>query len=97
MHGLHHLQLFGNQLTNVGLRAILDSCPHLESLDLRYCFNLNLLGDLGRRCREQIRKLLLPTDSIADYGLMPSRDWQPPRPVSPPSPKHWAFWEWDTD
>ncbi|KAL6204468.1 hypothetical protein ACLB2K_021735 [Fragaria x ananassa] len=97
MHGLHHLQLFGNQLTNVGLRAILDGCPHLESLDLRYCFNLNLEGDLGRRCSEQIRKLLLPTDSIAGYGLMPSTDWQPPRRPSPPSPKHWEFWNWDSD
>ncbi|KAL6198451.1 hypothetical protein ACLB2K_028240 [Fragaria x ananassa] len=96
MHGLHHLQLFGNQLTNVGLRAILDGCPHLESLDLRYCFNLDLEGDLGRRCCE-IRKLLLPTDSIAGYGLMPSTNWRPPRETSPPSPKLHELWAWDFD
>lgn len=36
MHGLHHLQLFGNELTDDGLRKVLDFCPHLESLDLRH-------------------------------------------------------------
>ena len=29
MPELRHLQLFGNKLTNVGLQAILDGCPHL--------------------------------------------------------------------
>ncbi|XP_062012660.1 putative F-box/LRR-repeat protein 23 [Rosa rugosa] len=90
MHGLYHLQLFGNQLTNDGLKAILDGCPHLESLDLRYCFNLNLEGDLGRRCTEQIKRLLLPKDSIAGYGFLPSTDWQAPR-----SPKYNGGWGWD--
>ena len=33
--GLRHLQLFGNRMTNDGLKAILDGCPQLESLDLR--------------------------------------------------------------
>ncbi|CAB4276533.1 unnamed protein product [Prunus armeniaca] len=67
MHGLRHLQLGQNQLTNDGLREILDSCPHLESLDLRHCFNLNLEGDLGKRCTEQIKQLRLPNDSSDDY------------------------------
>ncbi|CAL9015948.1 unnamed protein product [Prunus brigantina] len=67
MHGLRHLQLDQNQLTDDGLRQILDSCPHLESLDLRHCFNLNLEGDLGKRCTEQIKQLWLPDDSIDDY------------------------------
>ncbi|OAY75546.1 F-box protein SKIP19, partial [Ananas comosus] len=35
MHELRQLQLFGNKVTNEGLKAILDSCPHLESLDIR--------------------------------------------------------------
>ncbi|XP_004304708.1 PREDICTED: putative F-box/LRR-repeat protein 23-like [Fragaria vesca subsp. vesca] len=69
MHGLHHLQLFGNELTNEGLKAILDGCPQLESLDLRYCYNLNLKGPLGKRCSEQIKKLWLPRDSFADYDF----------------------------
>ncbi|KAL6208913.1 hypothetical protein ACLB2K_019856 [Fragaria x ananassa] len=34
MQGLQHLQLFRNRLTSKGLRAILDACPLLESLDL---------------------------------------------------------------
>ncbi|XP_041027034.1 putative F-box/LRR-repeat protein 23 [Juglans microcarpa x Juglans regia] len=50
MTELRHLQLFGNKLTNDGLKAILDGCHHLESLDLRQCFNVNLTGNLGRRC-----------------------------------------------
>ncbi|KAJ1410350.1 Leucine-rich repeat domain superfamily [Sesbania bispinosa] len=47
MSQLRHLQLWGNMLTNNGLLAILDGCPHLESLDLRACFNLDLNGSLG--------------------------------------------------
>ncbi|KAL6282710.1 hypothetical protein ACE6H2_013639 [Prunus campanulata] len=67
MNALHHLQLFGNRLTNDGLRKILDCCPHLESLDLRNCFNIDLKGALGKRCAERIKQLCLPNDSINDY------------------------------
>ncbi|XVF68320.1 hypothetical protein PTKIN_Ptkin10aG0195300 [Pterospermum kingtungense] len=67
MHGLRHLQLVGNDLSNRGLQAILDGCPYLESLDLRNCFNVNLEGDLGKRCAEQIKNLKRPDDSILDY------------------------------
>ncbi|KAM1004484.1 hypothetical protein ACFX13_004726 [Malus domestica] len=70
MHDLHHLQLFGNQLTNEGLKEIVDCCPHLESLDLRHCLNLDLSGDLGKRCVERIQNLLLPNDSIDDYEFL---------------------------
>ncbi|XP_010056949.2 LOW QUALITY PROTEIN: F-box protein SKIP19 [Eucalyptus grandis] len=66
MHGLHHLQLFGNKMTNEGLKAILDSCPHLEYLDLRQCFNV-YMGDLGRRCTKQIKDLRNPYDPTDDY------------------------------
>ncbi|KAF8052309.1 hypothetical protein N665_1573s0010, partial [Sinapis alba] len=55
MHGLHNLQLFGNTLTDAGLNAILDSCPNLEHLDLRQCFNVNIVGDLEKRCSERIK------------------------------------------
>lgn len=67
MPELRHLQLFGNKLTNMGLKAILDGCPHLEFLDLRQCFNVNLGGDLGKRCAEQIKDLRRPLDSTEGY------------------------------
>ncbi|RVW39476.1 F-box protein SKIP19 [Vitis vinifera] len=67
MPGLKSLQLFGNKLTNNGLLAILDGCCHLESLDLRQCFNVNLGGNLAKRCAEQIKILRYPNDSTDDY------------------------------
>ncbi|MCL7033381.1 hypothetical protein MKW94_024672 [Papaver nudicaule] len=67
MPQLRHLQLFMNNLTNVGLRAILDGCLHLESLDLRQCFSVNLEGDLLKSCQERHIKLRLPNDSTDDY------------------------------
>ncbi|KAJ4824237.1 hypothetical protein Tsubulata_018058, partial [Turnera subulata] len=71
MPELRHLMIFGNLLTNDGLKAILDGCPHLESLDLRQCFNLKLEeGGLGRRCAERIKVLLLPNDSTAGYPFV---------------------------
>ncbi|XP_059436510.1 putative F-box/LRR-repeat protein 23 [Corylus avellana] len=63
MSELRHLQPFTNMLTNDTLQAILDGCPHLESLDLRRCSNLTLAGDLGRRCAQQIKHLRLPCAS----------------------------------
>ncbi|XP_059665995.1 putative F-box/LRR-repeat protein 23 [Cornus florida] len=68
MPELCRLQLFGNRMTNVGLQAILDGCPHLESLDLRQCFNVNLEGDLAKRLHK-IKDLRLPHDSTEDYGF----------------------------
>jgi hypothetical protein len=67
MSELRCLQLYGNKLTNDGLQAILDGCPHLESLDLRRCFNVTFAGNLERRCAEQIKDLRLPHDSTDDY------------------------------
>ncbi|KAF7842921.1 F-box protein SKIP19-like [Senna tora] len=67
MPELRHLQLFGNKLTNSGLIAILNSCTHLESLDLRRCFNVDLEGNLGKRCDEQIKDLRRPNDPTNDY------------------------------
>ncbi|KAJ4878958.1 F-box protein SKIP19 [Raphanus sativus] len=67
MPGLTRLQLFGNRLTDVGLKAILDGCPNLEYLDLRQCFNVNLVGDLEKRCSERIRVVRRPDDSTHDY------------------------------
>ncbi|KAK3039750.1 hypothetical protein RJ639_027407 [Escallonia herrerae] len=67
MPGLRHLQLFGNKITKDGLQAILDNCPNLQSLDLRQCFNVNLGGNLGKRCSEQIKNVRRPYDSTEDY------------------------------
>ncbi|KAK4488140.1 hypothetical protein RD792_003882 [Penstemon davidsonii] len=67
MPNLRHLRLFGDQMTNEGLQAILDNCPHLESLDIRKCFNIDLTGDLGKRLSRQIKNLRRPSDSTADY------------------------------
>ncbi|XP_047308428.1 putative F-box/LRR-repeat protein 9 [Impatiens glandulifera] len=50
MTQLRHLSLVGNSMTNTGLQAILDACPHLESLDLRKCNNVDLSGELGKKC-----------------------------------------------
>ncbi|XP_022008378.2 putative F-box/LRR-repeat protein 23 [Helianthus annuus] len=65
--GLRHLELIGNRMTNVGLHVILDNCHHLETLDLRRCFCIDLKGDLGKQCSEQIKYLKLPHDPLEDY------------------------------
>ncbi|KAK2980550.1 hypothetical protein RJ640_015935 [Escallonia rubra] len=69
MPELRNLQLFGNKMTDDGLRAILDKCPHLESLDLRQCFNVTLAGDVGNRCFERIKDLKRPLDSTDGCGF----------------------------
>ncbi|KAK9697017.1 hypothetical protein RND81_08G009600 [Saponaria officinalis] len=70
MPALRNLQLIGNSLTNDGLTAILDGCRHLEFLDLRACFHLELVGSLGKRLSEQIKDLRLPYDSTDDYNYL---------------------------
>ncbi|XP_059665984.1 F-box protein SKIP19-like [Cornus florida] len=67
MPELRNLKLFGNRMTNVGLQAILDGCPHLESLDLRQCFNVDLEGDLAKGLYKKIKYLQLPNDSTEAY------------------------------
>ncbi|KAK2998518.1 hypothetical protein RJ639_022674 [Escallonia herrerae] len=69
MPELRHLQLFGSTMTDDGLGAILDKCPHLESLDLRQCFNVSLAGDVGKRCFERIKDLKRPLDSTDGCGF----------------------------
>ncbi|XP_074288386.1 putative F-box protein At4g05475 [Silene latifolia] len=66
MPKLRHVQLIGNSMNNEGLKAILDRCPHLISLDLRSCFHVDLSGDFDRRLANT--HLLYPNDSTADYG-----------------------------
>ena len=69
MPTLSHLQLFGSSVTDDGLYAILHGCPHLESLDVRRCFDLNLGGNLGNFCRERIKdiKFTPPRNLLEDH------------------------------
>ncbi|TVU15716.1 hypothetical protein EJB05_39254, partial [Eragrostis curvula] len=68
MHGLRSLQLFGNALTNKGLETILVNCPHLESLDIRHCFNVDMDKTLLAKCAK-IKTLRLSDDPTDDYDL----------------------------
>ncbi|CAH8350421.1 unnamed protein product [Eruca vesicaria subsp. sativa] len=65
---------------DTGLNAILDNCPNLEHLDLRQCFNVNIVGDLEKRCSERIKVLRHPDDSTHDYPydatVIDMRDFQ---------------------
>ncbi|EXB51993.1 hypothetical protein L484_019770 [Morus notabilis] len=70
MPRLRHLQLIGNAMIDIGLKAILDGCPHLESLDLRRCLNICLKGNVWKRCVEQVKYLWLPDDPTKDYGFI---------------------------
>ncbi|KAJ8449903.1 hypothetical protein Cgig2_029265 [Carnegiea gigantea] len=70
VHELRHLQLFGNRMTKEGLKAILDNCPHLQSLDLRACFRVDLAGDVGKRCAQQIKNFGHPYDSTDDCDFI---------------------------
>ncbi|CAH1448698.1 unnamed protein product [Lactuca virosa] len=68
MPELRHLDLCGSNMTNDGLEAILIGCPHLESLDVRMCSNLNLEGNLGKLCTERIKDFMRPNDSSDNCG-----------------------------
>ncbi|CAO2187306.1 unnamed protein product [Urochloa humidicola] len=75
MAELRSLRLFGNSLTNAGLAAILDSCPRLESLDVRHCFNVKMDDALRAKCAG-LKTLRLPDDSIDDYEFQDQlRSW----------------------
>ncbi|KAJ4876453.1 F-box protein SKIP19 [Raphanus sativus] len=77
MHGLLDLHLFGNSLTDAGLKAILDNCPDLEHLDLGRCFNVHFSGDLEKRCSERIKVLIRPNDGVIDIDLSIFEDKDP--------------------
>jgi F-box/leucine-rich repeat protein 2/20 len=69
MPGLCHLNIRGNMLTNVGLLAILDGCPLLESLNIAECINLRLSEGLRKRCREQIKYVRMWTPPYDDEDV----------------------------
>lgn len=66
MPGLQVLQLIGSEVTNDGLMPILDHCPHLESLDIRMCYDLQIDDAMKSKCA-RIRNLKLPHDPISDF------------------------------
>jgi hypothetical protein len=57
MPGLCHLDMKGHNLSELGVRAIIDKCPLLESLDISDCHYLS--EDLTKRCIEKIKDLQL--------------------------------------
>nr|GMD93299.1 putative F-box/LRR-repeat protein 23 [Ipomoea batatas] len=57
MHGLKHLTLVGNDMSDKGVEAILDACPSLQSLYIDDCICVRLEGELGKRCSQQIKDL----------------------------------------
>ncbi|TVU10761.1 hypothetical protein EJB05_44307, partial [Eragrostis curvula] len=58
MHELRSLQLLYNDLSNQGLEAILDNCPHLESLDMQKCRHI-IMDDIPRAKCARIKTLKL--------------------------------------
>ncbi|KAJ9565858.1 hypothetical protein OSB04_001824 [Centaurea solstitialis] len=57
MPTLRHLKLFGLMYDRNGVQAILNGCPHLQSLDLCGCpyDDLDLDKNLVKLCRERIK------------------------------------------
>ncbi|XBH64059.1 hypothetical protein VPH35_117911 [Triticum aestivum] len=71
MHELRSLKIFHSGLDNQGLTAILDGCPHLESLDIRYCSNIIMDSSMRAKCaRVKTKKV---------YPYAPTDDWVRPR------------------
>ncbi|CAO2038539.1 unnamed protein product [Urochloa humidicola] len=66
MPELRSLQLFANRLHNNALHDILDKCPHLESLDIRQCFNIDVDAALEAKC-SRLKDVRFPKDSTKDY------------------------------
>ncbi|KAK1381994.1 F-box protein SKIP19 [Heracleum sosnowskyi] len=67
MPGLRHLKLQGNKIAIDGLLAILKNCLHLETLDLRMCFLVAVIGPyLIKNLAQQIKDLKLPHDYTED-------------------------------
>ncbi|KAJ9536370.1 hypothetical protein OSB04_un000462 [Centaurea solstitialis] len=64
LHELEHLELIGNNMTDIGLQAILDGCCHLKLLDLRMSSFIEFEGGLEKRCLEQIECLIRPDEAL---------------------------------
>ncbi|KAL4563524.1 hypothetical protein LXL04_027567 [Taraxacum kok-saghyz] len=71
MPELRQLQLYGNAMSNNGLKAILDGCPHLESLDIRMCYNVDINGNELKPSLERLKSFKGPNDSTENCGFHP--------------------------
>lgn len=60
MHELRSLTLYYDTLTNEGLMAIVDNCPHLEYLDIRSCGNITMNDALKAKCAGIKTKIYVP-------------------------------------
>ncbi|CAM8988038.1 unnamed protein product [Rhodiola kirilowii] len=69
MPELHHLELLRIKITNAGLKAILDGCPCLETIDVCSSYLCNLqVDDLGEVYSARYKK-------IVRYHLEPDKEW----------------------
>ncbi|XP_020967723.1 putative F-box/LRR-repeat protein 23 [Arachis ipaensis] len=79
MPNLRHLQLIYGCLDNDGVSAILDGCRFFESLDLRWCYNVNLEGRLRKMCDEQLKDFIEPNTlegfSGYKFGKLCNANW----------------------
>ncbi|CAL5003462.1 unnamed protein product [Urochloa decumbens] len=66
MTELRTLQLQHSNISNSGLAAILDGCPHLESLDVRQCLCLRIDATMRARLTS-LKSLRLPSEPREDY------------------------------
>ncbi|KAL5066961.1 hypothetical protein RYX36_017848 [Vicia faba] len=67
MPGLRSLTVSGIVLSSDGIVAILNGCPLLESLDLRYCSSMYPTESLRKRCCEQIKIFMPPMLEDCDF------------------------------
>nr|GEY00300.1 putative F-box/LRR-repeat protein 23 [Tanacetum cinerariifolium] len=61
-------------MSNIGLKAILDGCCHLETLDLRMCLYIDLNGDMGKESEKQIKNLNILYSNDHDYTSVSNED-----------------------
>ncbi|CAM8890721.1 unnamed protein product [Rhodiola kirilowii] len=60
-----NLQLLGTKITNTGLKAILDGCVCLETLDIRDCYLVDpKVENVGEFCTARYKKVRFPGERI---------------------------------
>ncbi|MED6175131.1 hypothetical protein PIB30_075537 [Stylosanthes scabra] len=64
---LSYLQLTKSPLDKLSFRAILDRCPHLETLDLRQCYGLDIEEMIQETCDKQVKVNLIYPFELIDY------------------------------